>query len=243
MEADFRRVAHGLLKTLEAERSRVAGVLGGEIVSVLTMARYLIEEAAKRRAQGEPTETSEMLRSAGIWIRNAAHELRTLCSEARPNALDDLGLLSALSSHLRDFGQQNRGILVWPRITVAEADIPDSLKLAIFRIAEAAMSNVARHSKASTVRMFLSMSGDELRLGIEDNGVGFDPERFQYRRRANDCCGLGIIQLWAEISAGHCTVDASPRHGARVLVSWQIQAAPFTTQAPHSSEVGIPPAP
>jgi two-component system NarL family sensor kinase len=228
MESDVGRLADGLLKMLESERARVAGALGDEVVSVMTIAHYLIEHAVQRLARAEPGEASEALRDARARIRDATHRLRALSSELRPKVLDDLGLLPALSSNLRDFSHGNPAIFVSPRITVAETDIPGDLKLAIFRIVQAALSNVARHSRASTVRIFLSMFETELRLGIEDNGRGFDVERLRYRRHGHDGCGLGMIQRWAEISGGRCSIEASPRQGTRVLAFWQMDAVSVT---------------
>jgi len=239
-ESDLRRVADGLLKMLESDRARVAGVLGDEIVSVMTMARYLIEDAAQRLARGEQEEASEALQNASARIRDATSQLLALCSQLRPRMLEDLGLLPALSGYFRDFSQENRAVFVSPRITVTESDIPAGLKLAIFRIVQAALSNVARHSKASAVRVFLSMFEDELRLGVEDNGVGFDVERWRNRRNAHDGCGLGMIQRWVEISGGRCNIEAIPRHGARVQAFWRIPASAAPSDRTQEAEIGAP---
>ncbi len=240
MESDLKRLADGLLKMLESDRARVAGVLADEIVSVMTMARYLIEDAAQRLARGEQEEPSEALQNASARIRDATHQLVALCSELRPRMLDDLGLLPALSGYFRDFSQENRAVFVSPRIMVTESDVPAGLKLAIFRIVQAALSNVARHSKASAVRVFLSMFEDELRLGIEDNGVGFDVERWRNRRNGHDGCGLGMIQRWVEVSGGRCSIEAIPRHGARVQAFWRIATIAAPSHRAQESESGAP---
>jgi two-component system NarL family sensor kinase len=229
---DQRSLADGLLKILESDRAHVADVLGGEIVSVMTMARYLIEDATQRLARGDFEDLSEELRNASAQIRAASQQLVALCSELRPQMLDDLGLLAALSGHFRDFSHENRAIFVSPRITVTEADVPAALKVVLFRIVQAALNNVARHSKASTARVFLSLVDGELRLGIEDNGIGFDADRWLHRRTGQEGCGLGMILRWAEISGGRCSIEATPRHGARVLVTWRVQS----TAAPAGPE-------
>jgi signal transduction histidine kinase len=240
MESDLKRLADALLKRLESERARVAGVLGEEVVPLMTMARYLIEDAAQQLARGEPGHKSEALLEAGAQIRDATHKLRELCSELWPKVLHDLGLLLALSWYLRDFGDQNRAIVVSPRIAVAESDIPGELKLAIFRIVDAALSNVAQHSKASKVRIFLSSVDNELRLGIEDNGVGFDMARLCSGRDRYDGCGLGIIQRWAEISGGRCSIEAIPRLGAQFRVFWRVHRVSVTEGAEAASDADAP---
>jgi two-component system NarL family sensor kinase len=242
MEADLRRLADGLLKMLESERARTAGVLDTEIASAMTTGRYLIEDAAQRLARAETAGTVEALRDASARIREATRQLRALCWELRPKVLEDLGLLPALASTLRDFSRENRSILVSPRITVTETAIPPELKLPIFRIVQAALSNVARHSKASTVRTFLSVFEGELRLRIEDNGVGFEPERVRLPRDGHNGCGLGMIQRWAEISGGRCSIESNPRHGAQVRAFWQTRAASVTGPGSQESEADLPPA-
>ncbi len=223
--SEFRRLCDCLLKRFESDRERLSAVLGDEIVSVMTMARYLIEDAAQRLARGEVDEASEALQNSRALMRDATCQLLALCSELRPRVLADLGLLPALSSYFRDFSQENRTIFVSQRITVSEGDLPADLKLAIFRIVQAALSNVAQHSKASAVRVFLSMFGPELRLGIEDNGVGFDMEHWRHRRHGQHGCGLGMIQRWVETSGGRCQVEAVPRHGTKLQVFWPMRAA------------------
>jgi signal transduction histidine kinase len=241
MEADLRRLADGLLNLLELERSRVTALLADDVVSVITMARYLIEDSARRLAEGDLDEASEALQSAAARIRDASNEVLALCSELHPKELDDLGLLPALSMYFRDFNRENRAIFVSPRLTVADGDIPAHLRLAIFRIVQAALSNVARHSKASTVRIFLSMFEDELRLVVEDNGVGFDMERWRSRRHRHDGCGLGMIQRWAEASGGRCSVEAVVRHGTRLQATWRMPTFPDPEAGSQETEAEAPP--
>jgi signal transduction histidine kinase len=142
----------------------------------------------------------------------------------RPRLLDDLGLLPTLSWYCREFGRQNRGIFVAQRITLAESDVPQPLKLTLFRIVQASLTNVARHSKASAARILLTMIDDELRLVIEDNGVGFDVERWQQGRLGRDGCGLRMIRRWVEASTGHCSFESTPRHGSRVQALWRLES-------------------
>jgi two-component system NarL family sensor kinase len=210
----------------------VARVLSEEVASVITMARYLIEDAARRLARGELEETSEELQNASARIREATHELVSLCSELRPRVLDDLGLLPALSWYFREFSRQNRAIFVSPRITVAESDVAPELKLTVFRVVQAALSNVARHSKASAARVYLSLFEDELRLNVEDNGVGYDLERWRHRRGSHVGCGLVMISRWVEVSGGRCSLEATPRHGAQVQAFWRLHGlAPVADHA------------
>ena len=203
----------------------MSGELAVDMVSVMTMARYLIEDAAQRLSSGEIEQAAEALQNAGARIRDSTDHLVALSSRLRPRVLDDLGLLPALSWYLREFARDNRAIFVAPRIAVSEADVPVGLKLPLFRIVQIALSNVAQHSRASAARVYLSYFEQELRVGIEDNGVGFDVERWRRRHSGVGGCGLGMIQLWVDYTGGRCIIEAVPRHGSRVQVFWRTDAA------------------
>ena len=223
MEPDLGLPADCLLRTLESDRARVASALSEQVAPVITMARYLIEYTAQRFAPGELEGSSQDLQTASARLRGASHQLMAVCLELRPRVLDDLGLLPALAWYLREFGWENRPIQVSPRITLTEREIPVELKLAVFRIAQAALGNVARHSKASRVQVFLSRSQDELRLGVEDNGVGFDAERWRRARLDRVGCGLQLIRRWVKTSGGRCSIEAIPGHGARIHAYWPVR--------------------
>jgi signal transduction histidine kinase len=94
---------------------------------------------------------------------------------------------------------------------------------------------VARHAKASAARILLTSIDDELRLVIEDNGVGFDVERCQQGQIGGDGCGLLMIRRWVESTAGHCSFESTPRHGARVQAVWRLEPADRSQDAPGRS--------
>lgn len=235
---DPKRLIDGLMRLHESERSRVSNLLAAEVVPVVTMARYLIEDALRRLARGEVEDTSESLQNAAARMRDATDQMLALSQQLRPRAMDDLGLLAALAGSFRDFARENRAIFVSPRIAVTESEIPTELKLPILRIVQAALANVARHSRASAARVLLSMFEGELRLSIEDNGVGFDVERWRHRRNGQDGCGLAIACRWVETSGGQCSIEAIPRHGARVQAFWRIGLIASTAATPVKAEAG-----
>jgi signal transduction histidine kinase len=85
-ESELRALCDGLLKQLEDERARLAGLLGDELVSVMTATRHLIEDAAQRLARGEREVGAEALQNASARIRDITDRLVALSSELRPGA-------------------------------------------------------------------------------------------------------------------------------------------------------------
>jgi two-component system NarL family sensor kinase len=231
-EYELKRLADGLLNVHESENSRVAAHLADDVASIITMARYVIEDAGQRLAHGAVHEMSEALHLASEQLREATARVLAIACDLRPRLLDDLGLLPALTYYCREFARQHRGIFVSQRITLVESDIPQALKLTIFRIVQASLANVARHSKASAARVLLAMIDDELRLVIEDNGAGFDVERWQQGRLGHDGCGLLMIRRWVEVGAGHCSFESTPRHGSRVQALWRLDSRQRAPRGP-----------
>jgi len=229
---ELKRLADGVLRILETESSRVAAALTDDVASIITMARYVIEDAGQRLAHGAVAETSEALHVAGEQLREATTQVLALAGGLRPRLLDDLGLLPTLTWHCREFARHHRGIFVSQRVTLVESEVPPALKLTMFRIVQACLANVADHSKASAARILLTMIDVDLRLVIEDNGVGFDVARWQQGRLGRDGCGLRMIRHWVEASGGHCSIESTPRHGSRVQALWRLESVPRASDRP-----------
>jgi signal transduction histidine kinase len=130
--------------------------------------------------------------------------------------LDDLGLLTTIGWLCRKFGEAHFDIHVDRNINIEEREVPASLKLAIFRIFQEALNNVAKHSKASLVRLSLNKGGKGIELTISDNGQGFDVETPR--------SGLGLVTIRerAELSNGFFAIESVKGKGTTVRVTWAL---------------------
>jgi signal transduction histidine kinase len=108
-------------------------------------------------------------------------------------------------------------------LTAAERNIPAPLKVEIFRIVQDALGNVARHSQADSVRVLLVEEDGELRLGIEDNGSGFDPALAA--RAGGARVGLPSIRKRVEATGGRMVLETGPQRGTRIGATWPIEGA------------------
>jgi two-component system NarL family sensor kinase len=222
--SEIQRLADGVLRRYEVTRASVSTDLSDEIASVMTMVRYVIEDAGLRLARGSVQETAEALTRAGEQLRAATARVQTLSSELRPRVLDDLGLVPALAWFVRRFCDSHVDIAVSQTISAAQGAIPPTLHLTIFRVVQAAFDNVACHAKASEVRLMLAIIDGELRLAIEDNGIGFDVERWQNGSLVPHGCGLLMIRRWIEATGGYCTFEATLRRGSCIRALWRLPA-------------------
>lgn len=229
-EGPLRWLAYSLMRRREAERLDIAKQLHDELSPTLAMAKYLVEDAALRGSQGGRDEARELLGQAAASLRHVVAQLRNISNALRPRLLDDLGLLPALEWFCRGFEEANPQIRVQRLMRVTERNVPEELKVEIFRIVQEALANVARHAHATEARLSLAERGGELRLSVEDNGIGFDHEAVIAAGADN----VGLLSMRKRIRAtgGVMSVDSGPQRGTRIGAAWPI------TSGYGSSEIG-----
>jgi two-component system NarL family sensor kinase len=222
----MQRLADAALRSLEARTGRIAERLTDDVAPLLTMARYAIESAWQRLAQSPDPEAAVALQSAAGQLRGATERVMAIAEELRPAALVDLGLLAALSWYVREFARRNEGMQVSTRMTLAESEVPARLRSGVFRVVQASLENVERHSLAGSVRIGLASADGVLRLVIADDGVGFDLERWRRGALGRGGSGLLLVQRWVESGHGRITLESSPRRGCRITACWPLTPPP-----------------
>jgi len=168
LETERRDSARRSLAAQEEERARVARELHDELGQTLTGVLLLADEATKApdaRARAAFEEAREA-------ARGAMQEVQRIVRDLRPEALDDLGLAAALGALGRSFEQQS-GVELERRLPSDLPALSPEQELVVYRIAQEALTNVARHADANRAELVLERNGDELRLTIRDDGDGF----------------------------------------------------------------------
>lgn len=219
--SEQRRLANGLLRAMEADRTRVAAEMDHAISPLVVAAKFMIEDALRRLDEGSPSEGVDLLNGATGRLIQALTELQRVATVLRPRMLDDLGLLPTLHWLCRGFVQSYQAIRVDQQLNVGEAEVPARLKLVIFRVVEEALANVAQHANSSEVQVVLMRAAEELLLSVQDNGDGFDAAQYRTGQRLSGL-GLAIMQKRVEATGGRLTVQAKPSGGARVRASWPL---------------------
>lgn len=155
------------LAAQEAERQRIAQELHDEVGQSLTavvLGLGQVVDQAPEELRGDILQAQETARSSLEEVRRVARRLR-------PGVLDDLGLLSALSSLASDFGSLT-GTSVRRSFDASLPDLPADTELVVYRIAQECLTNVARHAQAGQVTVLFRRHGEYLMLRVEDDGVG-----------------------------------------------------------------------
>jgi PAS domain S-box-containing protein len=214
-EGQIRFFASQCLTAQETERRRIAAELHDSIVASLAAAKFRVETLMQQIKQGGGSLGS--MNDIASTIGKIINDIRRIMADLRPSVLDDLGVIPAITWFCREFQQTYSHLSVEKHIGTEEHEVPDSLKTPIFRIAQEAMNNVAKHSKASLVNLFLQKERERILLSVQDNGQGFDPERVKKGM------GLSNIRERAELSGGVCELRSTMGKGTTVRVWWPIQ--------------------
>ena len=142
--------------------------------------------------------------------------------DLRPSILDDLGLLATLSWFCRRYQTIYTGIKVDLEPTLEESDIPNFLKIVIFRLTQEGMNNIAKHSKANLVHLSLRKMDGRIQLLLEDNGQGFDLKTVLGSESTKRGLGLTSMRERTELSGGFFVIESAEEKGTTVRVSWPL---------------------
>lgn len=208
LEAERRRAGSAALRAQEEERARVARDLHDEVNQSLT-GLLLRLEAAREAA---PPELEAELEETKALANQAMRELLSLARQLRPTALDDLGLAAATAGQVEQLG---RGEMEADFSVEGDfSDLDDDAQLVVYRVAQEALANAARHSGAEHVEARLRRRGDGgVELAVADDGRGF---AFDEAER-----GLGIAGMRerALLVGGELTIESRPGRGTTVRLA------------------------
>jgi len=208
IEDERRRSGTLVVRAQEEERRRLARDLHDEVNQALTAILLRLEalgHAAPRELLDEVAELKRL-------VNQAMSELLQLARQLRPTALDDHGLLPAISSQVRRFASQT-GISA--ELT-SDGELPPlapDREIAVYRVAQEALANVARHAAAQHVDVNVRSSDQGVELTVRDDGRGFDVEA--------PSAGLGLDGMAerARLVGGRLTIDSAPAGGTILRLS------------------------
>ncbi len=218
-EAQLRRLSAKLLSTQEKERKRIAMELHDSIAQSLAAVKFGLENSLNSPAD-ETTQEGSSLKTIISTVQNAIEETRRIMTNLRPPMLDDLGILATISWQCRQFQHIYSGLHIEPNIQIEEKDIPESLKIVIYRILQEALNNVARHSQADRVDLSLKKENGTLELLIRDNGIGFQGEGMGPAQEIKKGFGLSSMRERAELSGGSLRVESLAGGGCIIRALW-----------------------
>ncbi|MBW1792149.1 MAG: PAS domain S-box protein [Deltaproteobacteria bacterium] len=205
----LRRLSGSIINSQEQERKAFARELHDELGQVLTALRLDTVWLHKRLQKSEDDGAVRALAMCDL-IDKTIDEVRGMAFRLRPGVLDDLGLVEALEVYTADFERRTNIATIFRYDT--DAEVGSTIATASYRIAQEALTNVARHASAAHVEILLEVRDEELQLSIRDDGCGF------LVSDSSDYEGLGIAGMRerAVLAGGILNVESSPGSGTSI---------------------------
>ena len=208
---------HRIVSAQERERQRIARELHDGTGQVLTGLGLGLMAAAES-VKVDPERASRQLVELKDLNAQALQELRDLIGNLRPSVLDDMGLVPALKSQVNEF-QARTGIEAGFRVSGHRRRLPAQAETVIFRIAQEALTNVAKHAEAEHAFVRLVFEDERVQLVVTDDGQGFDPVA-ALRDNADQRRAWGLLGMQERVTlvGGECEIASQPGTGTTVRV-------------------------
>jgi PAS domain S-box-containing protein len=214
-QKQLRDLSHRILHAQEEERKRISRELHDVIAQTLVGINVHLALLDQGNA-ASPEDFLQQISNTRMLVEQAVEIVHDFARELRPTMLDDLGLIPALQVHLKQF-MADTGIRVSLKV-FKEIDRSDIIvRTVLYRIAQEALTNVARHAKASHVDVSLEAVDDAIRMTIKDNGKGFQTTG-QVASRKKNRLGLIGMRERAEMIGGSFQVESAPGGSTTVRV-------------------------
>ncbi|MCX5793053.1 MAG: histidine kinase, partial [Elusimicrobia bacterium] len=212
-EREMRGLHARVISAQETERKRLSRELHDGVGQILSGVKFRLESLPGEIAL-HARDAAKIVKVGG-FLSHAISEIRRVSQNLLPSELVDLGLEPALRTLCREF-KERVGVPVALKTGNVPTDIPPELALALFRIAQEALNNVGKHSKATMAAVALSCKGGEIVLSVSDNGIGFVPSGG--RRPAGRGIGLGSMRERAELAGGSIEFNSVLGAGTTLIV-------------------------
>jgi signal transduction histidine kinase len=201
-----------LLRSSDHERRLIAYEIHDGLAQQLAGAMMQFESQDWLREQN-PSEAAKAYATGLTLLRQSHAEARRLISGVRPPILDEAGVVAAIEHIINDGRGPAAGVQIEFHHEVAFDRLAPVLENAIYRIVQEGLTNALKYSQSKKVRSELVQAGEELRVVIQDWGIGFgsDTER-------DECFGLKGIRERARLLGGAANIESAPGSGTRIVV-------------------------
>jgi signal transduction histidine kinase len=189
---DANVVLHRLNDVLEGQAKRIASALHDEAAQLLASVHLALADVANKL----PSDSAKEIEAARRLLDQIEERLRNLAHELRPPILDDLGLVPALE-FLADGVSKRWGLHVSVQASI-DRELPATVETTLYRITREALTNVAKHAKATHAQVSVQQAAHHLACSIRDDGIGFDASA---AAPAKGSRGLGLVEIQERVAA------------------------------------------
>ncbi|NLV92571.1 MAG: hypothetical protein GX030_09305 [Firmicutes bacterium] len=211
-------IAAHVTEAQEAERMRIAREIHdgpAQLMANIVLRSEICQKLLERNEISQVLAELEELRQA---VKISLREVRRIIFDLRPMALDDLGLGPALRRYIERFNDSEPGIQANITLSGLKGRLPQTLEISVFRLVQEALNNVRKHAKATVVQVSVEISGNELKIRVSDNGIGFDVTKVRAHQQNGDHYGLISMIERVELLTGTIIIDSSPGLGTTINI-------------------------
>jgi signal transduction histidine kinase len=224
-EKQCRRLSQQVIEAQEKERKEIAREIHDCVGQSLTAIKYRVETYLLK-SDPDCAEKAQILKPIIQMIREAMEEVRKIQNDLRPAYLDMSGVLETMMDFCEKYQSTYTSIIADLQIKITESEVPDYLKVPIFRIFQEAMNNAAKHSNASRIVVSIQRNADKLELAITDDGAGFELADGLAANSQGRGLGLFSMKERAELSGGTLGFSTAPGNGTAILAMWTLSTIP-----------------
>jgi len=221
---ELQQLSARLVDAQETERRSISRELHDEVGQALGL---LLMDAGRLSNQlGSNEKGQELVRSIKMVAERTVQTVRNMALLLRPSMLDDLGLVPAVEWYAREMSRRDE-IEVEVRAENVSEELPDPLKLCVYRIVQEALNNAQRHAHAKNAVVELQQTGDVIRVNTRDDGSGFDPKRTR---------GMGLLGMEERVKRLGGTIEIDSRPGAGTTIRAELPLAGVSAQNNRAGE-------
>ncbi len=223
MQRKLRHLTHQIISAQEEERKEISRELHDEVVQMLVGINVELAALGQGAAVGLQ-DLREKITLTQRLVENSVNAVHRYARELRPAVLDDLGLIPALHAYCRNLAERKKFKIQLTAFAGVE-DLADAKRTVLFRVAQEALTNVARHARATHVKMTITPITGAVRMEISDNGQSFQVDKVL---GALNPKRLGLVGMRERIEmvGGNLAIESKPGHGTTVRA--EIPLAPGT---------------
>jgi signal transduction histidine kinase len=221
-ENKLRRLSRKIIESQENERKQIAKELHDSLGSALAAIKYAIEGKIKSMQEGT-SKGSTSLEMIADHIHATIKEVRRISNNLRPTMLDDFGLVATVKWYCQSSGELYADTRIETKLAIDENDIPDIVKIVIYRVVQEALNNALKHSLADTIAVTLENVDGRIRLGVRDNGCGFDVAETIKSPDPLSGFGLKSMQDRADVVSGSLSFDSDPHRGTTLWLEVPVE--------------------
>ena len=217
-EIRIHQLSSELMNAQEQERKRIAHEIHDELTGSLSVLTLSLETKIGKLERGEPLNLDNLKRMISL-LKQTLDQTRRIMNNLRPPILDDLGLLPTIDWFLREYQKIHSHIEIEKQTDVQEKEIPDNLKLVIFRVLQESLNHIAQNADQAAIRVTLSDRDGNIHFAVEEKGGRFSPESY------NKGLGLESMRERVEASGGCFSTDFSKGEPTAIEACWPCSPA------------------